>query len=60
LSAKRKMKPTTPLKATDVHMAVGMTRWASVVSSARLAAASKPTMTTGHVQMPSGPLFAST
>src|SRR5712692_9387651 len=44
LSAIRKAKPTTPLKTTEDHMARGTTRWASCVSSARLAAASKPTM----------------
>src|SRR6266699_6618255 len=44
LSAIRKAKPTTPLKTTEDHMAVGTARWASCVSSARLAAASKPTI----------------
>ena len=44
LSATRKAKPTIPLNRTENHIAVGTTRWASCVSSARLAAASKPTM----------------
>ena len=44
LSAIRNAKPTTPLKNTENHMAVGTVRWASCVSSARLAAASNPTM----------------
>src|SRR5260221_13911463 len=44
LSATRNTKPTIPLKNTENHMAVGTARWASCVSSARLAAASKPTI----------------
>src|SRR5229473_3696580 len=44
LSARRKAKPTIPLKSTENHMARGTTLWASCVSSARLAAASNTTM----------------